>query len=345
MRVLLHVLGATIIFLGLASFNTAHGQDPKPATGKECEAALETIKNKDVPDGKIFGRYQKAVLFNHAGTLCYVSPLFGYGDQLNIGLVFPKDLAAFDASVQVTNCPLESPTPTVLGSVSQADVQGARILGQQTNAPFVIVWFPIAPSCASEAPVITVTLPMKPTTTATLTQYPRHRGWIHLGYLYSNLHEPQFALRAQGSDKIIVNNEVEGRGLEPVGAVVIYGIGYYLVEAFSTSSSNPARWPYKGRDLIHESGFVDKIGLVIAAGLNDPAKRFGIGVSYDIAYGVSVSVVKEFIRTTELDGGAKLGSVFVGTDADIPTRKTWRKAWTVGVTFDTTYVTQLFKGK
>ena len=170
---------------------------------------------------------------------------------------------------------------------------------------------------------------------ATLQQYSRYRASLNLGVLNSRPLNPNFSERKG----VIVEGEADKRGPEYVAAMVIHGLPHYLSSWLSTFDEKTS-WSYKGRDLVHDHHWKDKIGLVIAAGTSDPAKRFGVGLSFELFNGVSLLGVREFAKSQVLDG-VNLGDA-IASGSTVPTKTEWRRSWSFGLAFDLSYVSKVF---
>jgi hypothetical protein len=311
---------------------------PQPASPEDCRRAA----NGWVPPAS---RYRVPVLFNSHGVHCYSPPVIRQGDLLTVGMVVnagEKPTAV--PSVEFSDCPPESPTPEILanGELPKFQSTAAEVRTSQVR-------FLDSRACGSVSPVVTVKLgagEAAVSTPYTLTQYKRYRATFHLGALYTDLHDPDFALRNDGTADIIYDKEANKRGPEYLAALIVPGVAYYVEELFnrpSRDASDPSTWPYKGYDPIHDNSWKDKLGLVITAGIEDPGDRFGLGLSYEIAYGINLVAVYEMAKIKQPAGFA-IGDPFTGTADQIPTRKDWDSKFSIGLTFDLAYVTKLFSG-
>ncbi|HKQ15481.1 MAG TPA: hypothetical protein VJT80_18745 [Steroidobacteraceae bacterium] len=312
----------------------------EPATPVECLKAA----NDWIPPGT---RYRVPVVFNSHGVHCYSPPVIRQGDLLEVGMVLnPGEKLDAVPSVEFTDCPPESAAPNVLANGELPKFQ-SRITAQLRAEPHFLG----SRACGSVSPVVTVKLGegnSAVSTPYTLTQYQRYRATFHLGALYTDLHNPDFALRNDGTSDVIYDKEANKRGPEYLAALIVPGVAYYAEELFekvgkNRNASDPANWGYKGYDPIHDKTWKDKLGLVITAGIEDPGDRFGLGLSYEIAYGINLVGVYEMAKVKQLSGHA-IGDPFTGTTDQIPTDKEWESKFSIGLTFDLAYVTKLFSG-
>lgn len=312
-----------------------------PATPEQCRSA----GNNWIPGGT---RYQVPVLFNSRGVHCYSPPVIRQGDLLVVGMVLnPGEKLAAVPSVEFSDCPPESATPEVLANGELPSLQsGPAPAALRSETQFLD-----SRACGSVAPVVSVKLgegSAAVSTPYTLTQYKRYRATFHLGALYTDLREPDFALRNDGTADLIFDKEASERGPEYLAALVVPGIAHYVEGWFgrlgkNPDASDPRHWKYKGYDPIHDGTWKDRLGLVITAGIENPGDRFGIGLSYEIAYGINLVGVYEMAKIKELSGFA-LGDEFTGTVEELPTRREWDAKFSIGLTFDLAYVTKLFSG-
>ncbi len=52
----------------------------------------------------------------------------------------------------------------------------------------------------------------------------------------------------------------------------------------------------RGRDILNDYDWRDRLGLVFSAGLDDPGDRFGVGLAFEVAYGINVFYTKHWYR-------------------------------------------------
>jgi hypothetical protein len=307
-----------------------------PATAEQCKQAAKQWS----------GRYLSPVLFNSRGVHCYSPPVIRQGDLLQVGMVLNKgETLPGVPSVDFRDCPPESPTPEVLANGEIPHLQAA------TRETAFRAHYLDARACGSVSPIVTVKLGEGEGAVSnpyTLTQYKRYRATFHLGALYTDLHDPDFALRNDGTSDLIYDKEANERGPEYLAALIVPGLAYYVEDLFeklgkNPDTSDPSTWGYKGYDPIHDRTWKDKLGLVITAGIEDPGDRFGLGLSYEIAYGINLVAVYEMAKVKQLSGFA-IGDPFTGTADQIPTDQEWDSKFSIGLTFDLAYVTKLFSG-
>jgi hypothetical protein len=305
--------------------------DARPATDAECVAVA-------LAKGLVGRPYESWLLFNSAGTLCYAPDLLRQRDRLHFAQVLLKgELLQESARAVVTACSTPTPGPVVLAPPVTFDslkLQSAK----QVTEPFDIRELARPVECGSASPVVAVTVidakGVETSKSSTLSLYDRYTAVIHLGVLNSKLRNADYGLRASGGASTLVNKEADDRGPEYTALVVIQALPRYFQSGLS----------YPGRDLLHDNETLDRVGLVMGFGIKEPAKRFGLGLSYELTRGVNVVAVHEWFRRDQLDG-LRVGDTFSGAAADIPLRKTWSKGWAFGLSIDLGFVTQVFGGK
>ncbi len=167
-----------------------------------------------------------------------------------------------------------------------------------------------------------------------LQQSQRYRGTVQLGAVFTPQHLHGFAVRPSGTSTVIYDQGPTGTGTEYQVALVLYALPRSLLSIFGA--------PYPGRDLVHDQGFLDRLGGLVGVSLSDPSRRFYAGLSFEVLYGVNATWGVELFRGRELAGVA-VGDAFSATDA-IPTRERWGwdKVW--GVSIDLLYVKNLYGG-
>lgn len=295
-----------------------------PADSAVCAAQLARLESRP---------YLSWVLFNSIGTICYAPFPLRQRDTLAFGLVLNAGEKRPDGvGVNVTGCTAPTAAPVVLSTgqfpafaTTSGTAEGIRV---EEVLPRV--------ECASANPVMAVTFTREgkagTAVNQTLSLVERYTATIHLGVLNSRLHQRDFALRTVGGQTTVVDKEATGRGPEYVAMVVVEALPRYFERGLS----------YPGRDPLHDNEPRDRLGLILSFGLKEPGKRFGVGFGYEIAKGINVVAVHEWLKQNRLDG-INEGDTFTGSD--IPTRREWSKGWSFGLSFDLGYVTQIFGAK
>ena len=324
---------------------------PPPVSAQECLRAASTwqVSIPGSSAGETMsaqGTYRVPVLFNSAGVHCYSPPIVRQGDLLLVGMVLRAGEEPPLASVDFTGCPLESVTPDVLANGDIPKLQG----GGNVAKADLSVYFLDSRTCGGEAPTISLKIGSGESAASTpykVNQYKRYRATFHLGAVYTDLREPDFALRSDGMSNVIFDKEANERGPEYVATLIVPGIAYYIEDWFRGGRQNvndPREWGYKGRDPLHDSSFKDRLGLVLSAGIEHPGDRFGVGLSYEIAYGINLVALYELAKLKHLEG-VNLGDTFMGTADQLTTDKEWESKFSLGLTFDLAYVSKLFGGR
>jgi hypothetical protein len=304
---------------------------PELANRANCGEAAKVWKIENTIDWND-GKDTLLVLFNREASVCYESTRVPHvGDTVYVGVVATVDDNITKPVVQFSQCSRERVEPAIYISgdlkpfFNQAGGFGVQIVD--------------ARRCFDKE--ITLTLSMKQGAdsvqgTRPISFYERFRGTLQIGALDTDLHENDFALRPADGQSLIFNKEATNDGPEYVASLVVYGIPrYFTKDAFKGG--------YRGRDILNDNDWRDRLGLVLLAGVDDPTDRFGVGLSFELVYGINLFVARQWFRQRELAGLAE-GDVFAGAAADIPIRRHWEEDTAVGLSFDIRYLLALFKG-
>jgi hypothetical protein len=336
-----------VVEIAIGSTPAAGGAPSRPELLRMCATVGVAQVNEIVARR---GRMDVTVIiFDETGP-CFLSRQFASeGDPIAVGFI---STAGYEVHLDLDPCGTLGAAPKVLIS---ADTSTITFQSGRVPEGLSVQWFPPLRRCFGAA--VGVKLAVKPGAAQakelayTLKQFERYRATLQIGAAASDLHQQTFGLRADGTDKRIIETSAGERGPEYVGALVLYGLPHYFIRRVSAEPCYvtapgkrdcakpelPAqREPYYGRDPVNESGFADRIGLLAGAGASQPGRRFVLGGAFDVIPGVNVFVVREFVRRGELEGVA-VGDVFAGEAATIPTRDHWRQAWVAGVSLDTRY--------
>lgn len=305
------------------------------------------------------------VLFRDRGALqstvhqpCYTSPRNAtFGDAIHVGVyTIPEhDAAVRWSRVTFNGCEPLDPKPAVLDGSVTTKRQAA------TPGTYEPVWF-ARRHCSGRVVDIAATGQgevIRPSaangddsksgegggddgeTTQTVThsyvleQAERFRATVQTGALFNGLQNQGYALRTLGTDTSRIYNAGPVRsGPVYVATVVLYGFLKYL-------PSLTGGMPYRGRDVLHESGLLDRIGLVAGAGLPKPGDNFVGGVTLELLPGVDLMGVWHVARLTEIADGLREGDIVPKGVTEVPTRSTWGRRFVTGVSLDLRYVTRL----
>jgi hypothetical protein len=279
------------------------------------------------------------LVFDSAGNTCYANRDYGVaGDPIFVGIYTPT--AALWDPVTFENCALESAGPRVYvgAGAFPAEVKTVRAQGTDT----LLAAGPRR--CFNDA--VDIVLHEHPSGGASkgaehryaLRQYQRYDATLQLGVLFTPQVDRTFALRTDNTGtKIIYSQGPTGGGPDYVATLVVYSVVRQVSRIWGGD--------FQGRDLVHDNGVLDKIGLVLGVGLKNPARRFVVGLTFEALSGLSVLACLDLARVNEL-AGVNEGDAFTGAAADIPTRDVWQtRAITWGLTMDLRYVTALFSHK
>jgi hypothetical protein len=304
-----------------------------PARPASPELCAEFAESRAVPN-------HSWMLFDSKGSARYVPYPARQFDTLHIGVLVNRgEVLPQTAVANPTGCTRPSPGVRVLSGGDLPKLQAGQDQGEGGPAgiaqPKLIeaVGSPI--SCSSDTVTVAVTVDGKAGQGQAMTLYQRHTATLHLGALYSKLREPDYGLRTSGGGTVITDKEAQGRGPQYVAALVVQAFPRYFMKGTG--------FGYPGRDLLHDNDAVDRVGLVLAFGLKDPTRRFGLGLSYEIANGINLMVVREWNKQAALDGVA-VGDGFTGDAATIPKHQVWAKGTSLALSFDLGYIGKIFGG-
>ncbi len=313
-------------------------REPKMPTRADCRIAAKVWQG-DNPEDWNQGRNVLLVLFNREARACFESTLLAkQGDTVLIGIVASPD-DDIQAKADFSQCNREPVQPNIYLSGNPKDALKLQAAGVDFGVEIIEVR-----RCWDKEITVTVSVKNLGKANAPEVQgnrpisfYERYRGTLQLGVLYTDLHENDFGLRDSAGQQVIYNTESVEKGPEYVMSLVVYGFPRYFTDgAFKNG--------YRGRDILNEHDWLDRIGLTLIAGLDDPGDRFGIGLSFELAYGINVIWTKQWFRQRELVGLAE-GDVFAGAASDITTKREWETDSSFGLSFDLRYITALFKGQ
>ena len=264
------------------------------------------------------------------------------GDLIFVG-VFYKDKDLKNLSVEYSPCSLEPESPHLYVGDAAGLSTPLRSMGGNKGKETVKLVFPPR-RCFNTSVAIKVKATNNDDTqiegNAPLNQYDRYRGTLQMGVLFTTQHETAFGLKtSDDAKKYIYNKGPADSGPEYTASLVIYSVLRYVGNIFSPKKH------FAGRDIIHDRSFIDSLGAVIGVGLTNPANRFVLGLSYEVAYGINVIGVMEFARLNQLAGGLTEGAEYAGTEDSIPIRRYWDNKIVFGLSLDLRYVTALFSKK
>jgi|GEM_PF-3551128 len=152
-----------------------------------------------------------------------------------------------------------------------------------------------------------------------------YHGILSFGPVWTRqLGNETFKLAPSGTDKIIVASEEKDRNVIYTVAYTYYFLGRRDLE----KSYSPLR----------------RLNPTIAVAINDMSDHAMAGLSFDLGQIIITGGI-HFAHVTRLSSASGLvpGSKFIGTDADIPTSKSWEHKLFVGVTVDLRAATALLK--
>lgn len=273
------------------------------------------------------------IVFDHRGVMCAREgnrPRITQGDILYVGLFGPPEENPSTAPKD-TYCSLEGTAPNILDSNV-----GIRF-DADTRAPPELRQFPPFECFDDEIEVQFIREDNSVAFTNMLRQYKRYRATFQIGALWTTLANPDYALTDFGSGPVIRNTVDDSRGPEYMASLVVYGAPHY----FGALWGGDRR--YSGRDIVNDNSFADRVGLFLAFGFSNPEDTLGIGLSFELASGINLTVTQLYRRIAVLDGLSE-GDPFPGTAGQIPTVETWEDEVAVGLSIDGRYLTKFFGG-
>lgn len=280
------------------------------------------------------------VVFMYDGQLC-AEPELPYsvqGEPIYVGIYDNlSDPHAVAPRLEAAPCTIEAAGVRIYAPASFADIKAESTvsLGPPLPANWAIAMF--GPRVCFD-PVVQLTVKaLRDAELVAVGQYTvgqtvRYHATIQLGAIFTDLHDREFALRADGDTMRIGEKGSSGNGPEYIATVLLYSLPRYFQKGAH----------YQGRDIVHDNDWRDRIGGVLGVGLNDPNGRFVAGISLELLTGLNVLGLYEVTKVKELQG-IKIGDSFTGTADTIPSRDVWKKHVVVGVSIDLRYAVALFK--
>jgi hypothetical protein len=339
----------------------APGSGPSGGPGIAVTSTTENSANIEAPCREKFNSWVKeisgrlprghflAMLFGLDGRVLDENKSYGVSGDLVYTAVCVDGSFVANPRLEFTKCDLQSPIPK--------NPEGDTLpFKTQSNAPAKLVTFPTR-QCFGTSVVIKITgvrlvgptnAPNQLNETHTIGFYERYRYTIEVAALSTSQHVHTFGLRKDGDQMKIFDKGPTNSGPEYMASVVLYAIPRYFQQLTDQtrrgeeSLEGLASRTYYGRDVVNEHGLLDRIGLVVGAGLNSPNDRFAVGLSFELVPGVNLAGVYEFARLKELAGVGE-GDAFTGTAPEIPIRDTWNRKVVFGLSLDMRFVTGLFK--
>ncbi|HVR98129.1 MAG TPA: hypothetical protein VMW27_16040 [Thermoanaerobaculia bacterium] len=332
--------------LSLSMTGLARGQQTDPGPGQDVKKrCIEKfgIWNEVIHRRLGHERYT-AIAFTPNGEVCKNNRDFGVaGDLIYTAIYVAKEQKNDDRSpaIQFTKCDLQSPIPN--------NPEGGNLLPETQDGEGWLNHFPVRQCFGTSAEMrITGTTNPDPVN-FTLPMYERYRYTLQGGVISTSQHAHSFGLRPDGSVQRVFDKGPVDDGPEYVASIVLYALPRYFqtwvrhrrgaeLEGLEALVART----YAGRDVLHDNGIYDRIGLVFGAGLSNPNDRFVAGLSFEIIPGVNGIGVYEYAKLKEL-AGVKEGDPFTGTEDKIPVREVWERKVVLGVSLDMRFVMGLLR--
>lgn len=168
----------------------------------------------------------------------------------------------------------------------------------------------------------------------TIKQYARYYATWQVGVVWTGLQDRSYSLVDKGNGNVISTNIDNSKGPLYVGSVTVYGFPRYIQSWFGGKR-------YSGRDIINHNDLLDRVGLNLSFGLEDPTETIGLGLSFELVRGVSLTYSQLYREIDVLDG-LSVGDSF--SASDIPTMKKWDNEGVVGISIDGRLISTFFGG-
>lgn len=147
---------------------------------------------------------------------------------------------------------------------------------------------------------------------------PVYAGMFSIGAAWTPILAPEFGVALRDGQQVITQSETGDRRL-----AYAFLFTPFLWEGLER---NPRR-PFDGKRFWHHIN--PSVGFL----LNDPIDNVLVGATLDIQSTILFTYGSLFSRVTRLDG-ATVGQPFEGAASDIPTTKSWKHRWFVGISVD-----------
>jgi len=330
-------LGVPALGLLVMLLRTSVGALPGGAL-QDCQALAEAKR------AEIQAQHPKSnftfVVFMYDGQLC-AEPELPYsvqGEPIYVGIYDDlSDPHAVAPRLEAVPCTIEAAGVRIYAPASFADVKAEPVasLGPPLPANWAITMF--GPRVCFDPAIQLTVKALKNAELAAIGQYTigqtvRYHATIQLGAIFTDLHDREFALRADGETMRIREKGSFGTGPEYIASVLLYSLPRYLQKGAH----------YQGRDIVHDNDWRDRIGGILGVGLSEPNRRFVAGVSLELLTGLNIMGLYEVAKVKELQE-VKIGDPFTGGADTIPDRDVWKKHFVAGISIDLRYAVALFK--
>lgn len=309
---------------------------PRPVDVQKCRTKGEQ-KRMEIRTERKLGNAQddfSLVVFCRDVTAQQIGRDYGVeGDPIYVGLY--DDGTLLNPRIEFTSCSIEPAGPRIFQSESAfpGGVQSAAV------DPFELKIL-AQRACFDASVQIDLKAQRRDGTEVsksfTLQQARRYHATLQVGPVFTERQAHSFGLRVdEENNKRIFDKGPVNRGPEYMAALVIYALPRQLGSVFGGEA-------FRGRDILHEKSFADRLGGVLGVGVRDPAKSFAAGLSFELFDYVNVIAVYRWARLPQLTG-VEEDDVFLGTADQIPVRDEWKGHFEAGLAIDLRYVTALFR--
>lgn len=165
-----------------------------------------------------------------------------------------------------------------------------------------------------------------------LNQHTRYHGSFMLGTLFTDKISHKYLAGNNGTGTTVIRDEGPfNQGPVHIISLLLHGLPHYL-----TTDSKP----YLGRDILHDNGWKDRLGLMLGVGIEKPQDNLTLGLTYELMRGINITYSTNWSRVTSLDG-VKVGDT-IAAGTVVPTSVRWERYNSAGISIDFGYVTGLY---
>jgi hypothetical protein len=302
----------------------------RPNDLSDCAAAAGAMQSHLSEETRRRG--YTLLAFMQSGEICYANRLYGIAGQ-EIFIAVYSDVTTQWQPLRFEPCALESAAPSVFVSVDSVNLSS----GRQAS-----VWklrqYP-ARTCYNATVNISMTAEGGAGAISyTLGQYQTYRGTLQLGAIFTDQFVQTFDVRPGADGQgIVYSRGPTGRGVDYTASLVLYGVAHYLPSLFGGDY-------YSGRDILHDQSVLDRTGLVLGVGLTNPGRRFVAGGSFELMYGLNLTLLADVFRSPRLVG-TQVGESFSGSAEELRTQDRWKVKPVLGLSIDLLYVKEFFSGR
>ena len=254
------------------------------------------------------------------------------GDPIYISLYDNGSLG--HTTLEIQSCSLEQEGVSLYNQTAVSNFRGVKQAGTEGEEEPYILSPPVIRTCYDNQVVINLVDRQngdKVLRSHVLNQHTRYHGSFMLGTLFTDKVSHKYLVGNNGAGATVIRDEGPFKsGPTYVISLLLHGFPHYILDSE----------PYHGRDILHDNGFKDRLGLMLGVGIDKPQNNLAIGLSYELMRGINLTYSTNWSRITELDGVKVGDAITAGTP--IPTRDRWERFSSIGLSIDFGYVTGLY---